>query len=66
MRSVLLAALVIALLTVGLLVIKNMGSNSSGQVAETKAKQAIERAEDAKARVNQNALNLQNQLQGPD
>ena len=47
MRGALMIATVITLLIVGLLVIKNMGADTSGDVTRTQAKEYIERAEDA-------------------
>lgn len=66
MRSVLLVGLVIALLTVGILVVKNMSADSGRGVSETRAKQAMQRAEDAKDRANQKVRNLQQQLPAAD
>lgn len=66
MRSVLLVGLVIALLTVGILMIKNMGADSGGDVSGTKAKQAMQRAEDAKDLANRKVQNMQQQIKDTD
>ena len=47
MRGALMIVTVITLLVVGVLVIKNMGADTSGDVTRTEAKEYIERAEDA-------------------
>jgi hypothetical protein len=66
MRSVLLVGLVIALLTVGILMVKNMGADSGGNVSETKARQSMQRAEDAKDLANQKVQSMQQQINGSD
>jgi len=66
MRSVLLIGLVIALLTAGILVVRNMGADSSGEIAESRARQAIERAEDAKDQVGEQVQKIQVQLNGSE
>jgi hypothetical protein len=66
MRSVLLIGLVIVLLIVGILVMKNMGVHSNGEVMETEAKEVIDRAVDTKKRVKQEAGNIRNRLQNTD
>jgi len=66
MRTVLLVGLVIALLVVGILVVKNMGGDSSGEMMESRARQAIERAEDASDLAGEQVRNIQDQLQESD
>jgi hypothetical protein len=66
MRSVLLVGLAVALLTVGILMVKNMGADSGGDVSETRTKQAMQRAEDAKDLANQKVQNMQQQIEGTD
>ena len=55
MRGAFLIATVITLLIVGVLVIKNMGADTSGDVTQTEAKKYIERAEDAAQSVTEKA-----------
>ena len=66
MRSVLLVGLVIALLTVGILMVKNMEADSGGDVSGTKARQSMQRAEDAKDLANRKVQNMQQQIKGTD
>ena len=56
----------IYLLIIGILVMKNMGANSTGGVTQTEARKAIERAEDTKNHVKQKVKNIQNRLQNSD
>ncbi len=52
MRGILVIGLLIVSLIIGILVIKNMGGDSSGGVTETQAKNYIEKAEKTADRVN--------------
>ena len=47
MRGALVIVVVVALLVVGVLVMKNMGAGPSGGMTPSRAKQTIDRAEDA-------------------
>jgi hypothetical protein len=66
MRSVMLIGLVIVLLIVGILVMKNMGVHSNGEIMETEAKEVIDRAVDTKEQAKQEARNIRNRLQNTD
>ena len=55
MRGALMIVTVITLLIVGVLVIKNMGADTSGDVTRSEAKKYIERAEDAAEKVTEKA-----------
>ena len=55
MRGALMIVTVITLLIVGVLVIKNMGADTTGDVTRTEAKEYIERAEDAAEKVTEKA-----------
>ena len=52
MRGVMIIGLVVVSLIIGLLVIKNMGVDSSGGITETQAKNYIEKAERTADKVN--------------
>lgn len=52
MRGTLVIGLLIVSLIIGILVIKNMGADSSGGITETQAKNYIEKAEKTADRVN--------------
>jgi hypothetical protein len=62
MRGALLIVVVIALLIVGVLVMKNMGTGPSGSTNPSQAKQTIDRAQDAAEEVSERIGLTQQQL----
>ena len=60
MRGILVIGLLIVSLIIGILVIKNMGADSSGGITETQAKNYIEKAETTADRVNDQVQKFSN------
>ena len=66
MRGILFVGLVVVLLIVGLLVMKNMGVDSSSEVTETQAEQYIEKAESVAEKVNQKIKGIDSKVSETD
>ena len=66
MRGILFVGLVVVLLIVGLLVMKNMGVDSSSDVTETQAEQYIEKAENVAEKVNQKIKGIDSKVSETD
>ena len=63
MRGIFIVGLLIVALIVGVLVMKNMGTDDSGGITQTQAKKYIENAKSATADVNKKLNNLSKQAQ---
>jgi hypothetical protein len=66
MRGAFIVGLLIVALIVGLLVMKNMGTDNSSAVSETQAKKYIEKAENAADGVNKRLNDLSQRAKGAD
>jgi uncharacterized protein (UPF0333 family) len=66
MRGTFIIGLLIVSLIVGLLVMKNMGSDSSSGVTKTQAKQYIEKAESAADDVSKKMNDISKRAKGTD
>jgi len=63
MRGAFMVGLLIVALIIGLLVMKNMGTDDSSGVTQTQAKKYIEKAESAAGDINKRLNNFNNQAQ---
>jgi len=66
MRGALMIGLVVVLLIIGIMVMKNMGTNTSDGVSETQAGNYIERAEDTAADVGARVEDMRKRMNGSD
>ncbi|UCF93032.1 MAG: hypothetical protein JSW39_02420 [Desulfobacterales bacterium] len=66
MRGALMLGIVIVLLIIGMLVMKNMGGDTSGDVTRTQAKKYLERAEDAAHQVEERVKDRGERRPGTD
>jgi hypothetical protein len=63
MRGIFIVGLLIVALIVGVLVMKNMGTDDSGGITQTQAKKYIEKAEDTASEVNKKLHDFKGQAQ---
>jgi len=63
MRGAFIVGLLIVALIVGVLVMKNMGTDDSGGITQTQAKKYIENAQSATGDINKKLNNYSNQAQ---
>ncbi|MEJ2165846.1 MAG: hypothetical protein P8X90_09980 [Desulfobacterales bacterium] len=61
MRGAFIVGLLIVALIVGVLVMKNMGTDDSSDITQTQTKKYIEKAEDAAGEVNKKLNDFRNQ-----